>query len=245
MTISHAIITRGGWNEDVISMFCHWMSTAPEEAYFVDVGAYVGTVAIGVAACGYSVFAFEPHAANFNFLQESIALNPSYSSQIWPYQKALGNTTGTTCVSASSSDQSNARIVPGRGTSVDYQCPQGIVPITTLDEVTKNFQIWAINIDAQGFDPAVIAGAWKHLSGKTPPRYIRFKVETGMYNWQTLNTELNLEDILRGMQDLGYSLRDEDNDIIVNVKQHLLNVGHFATYMTAVYHGRPEGRSGG
>lgn len=75
---------------------------------------FLGTVTLGVAACGHSVLAFEPHSANFKLLEESVALNPSYASNIWTYQKALGNTTGTTCVSASSSEQGNARIVPGK-----------------------------------------------------------------------------------------------------------------------------------
>ncbi len=45
MQISHTLTTRGDWNDLLIGTVCHVMKSAPTDAYFVDVGAYVGKLA--------------------------------------------------------------------------------------------------------------------------------------------------------------------------------------------------------
>ena len=48
MQISHRMSTRGDWNEQLIQTVCHSMHrSAPKDAYFVEVGAYVGEFARG------------------------------------------------------------------------------------------------------------------------------------------------------------------------------------------------------
>ncbi|XP_071501692.1 uncharacterized protein [Diadema antillarum] len=229
---NHLLSGHTSWQDKTLVRFCNLMKNAPDDGLFVDVGAYVGTIAMGVAKCGYSVVAFEPFPQNFRMLQESAALNMFDTDRVLLYNMALGNRTGKVCLVASSSDQSNAKIPPsGKLTSVI--CNNGKVPIGRLDEVVKQLPVFILHIDVRGFEPAVIAGAERLLSGKSPPKYLMFTVHQG-YSKGALGIDKNFAEILDWLRKIGYKLKDSKHNSIDNGRDYLSEIGFNIDYVNGV-----------
>nr|XP_054771779.1 uncharacterized protein LOC129279705 [Lytechinus pictus] len=230
---AHLLSGQTGWQDKTLIRLCHLMNNAHEDAFFVDVGAYVGTIAMGVAACGHRVVAIEPHHQNFQLLQESVALNRLAEDRIFLYNIAIGNQTGKTCMAASSSDHSNARIPPSDQKSPLY-CKNGEISISRLDDVTKELPVWILHIDVRGYEPAVIAGAEKLLSRDSPPKYLMFSVQR-QYSTNALGNTLDFSDILDWLIKIGYKLKTAKHESIKVGKEYLAQLGYDTDYVTAVF----------
>ncbi|XP_072032987.1 uncharacterized protein [Amphiura filiformis] len=231
MQISHQLTTRGDWNDQLIGTVCHAMHSAPKDSYFVDVGAYVGALAFGVAQCGFNVAAFEPYSHTFRLLQESMALNHFDSDRVKLYNMALGNATGKACLAASSSDRSMARIYRSRD-----ECRNDQVTIDKLDRVMKGATIWYLYMDTGGFEPAILTGARSFLTGPEPPKYIHFKASHSGFTKEVMGTKMDLAGTLKWLDQIGYSLRDGSNEPIRSIDEFVMELGHQAEDVIAIYH---------
>lgn len=116
-----------------------------------DVGANVGEVSIvmsqQVAASG-QVFAFEPSARIYRYLQGNLALNGC--ANVTPRNMALGETPGTVMISDDRRDDMN-HIVTAGGTPVTC---------STLDaELPGDRRLALLKIDVEGAELSVLRGA--------------------------------------------------------------------------------------
>ena len=145
-------------------IWCRWIQAhVPRGATVIDVGAadgrFTDVLAAAVGPTGH-VIAIEPHPAAAARL----------SGRLWPALKtvhavALGATTGQAeLLVPADGAWSHCSIVPGAVPhGVETRLP---VPVVTLDAITADLaHVDFIKVDAQGSEPAIIAGAsrwWGH-----------------------------------------------------------------------------------
>ncbi|XP_033639831.1 uncharacterized protein LOC117300212 [Asterias rubens] len=233
--ISHSLIERGGWQEPLIVRMCKEMNKAPSDAFFVDIGAYVGTLALGLSACGHKVIVFEPMTRNTFLLKESVFLNQLSTDRFTIHNMAVGNFNGRACFSASSSNQGDGRFVSGGDDSHLCASHENAVQMIRLQDVLKeDTRIWTLHIDAQGFEAAVLAGAEAILTGTNPPQYLHVKLGQP-YSKETMSVTRGLVETLGWLKDIGYSLRDTDNEPIRDVSKFVWQLGHESAYVLGIH----------
>ncbi|XP_038044314.1 uncharacterized protein LOC119719078 [Patiria miniata] len=233
--ISHTLIERGGWEEELIVRMCREMNKAPSDAYFVDVGAYVGSLSLGVSACGHKVIAFEPMTRNAFLLKESVFLNQLSSERFTIHNMALGNVNGKACFLASSGNQGDGRFVSGGDEGHECNSHEDTIKMARLDDVLQeDFIIWTLHIDAQGFEPAVLAGAEWILTGPNPPRYLHVRLGS-VYSQEVMEVSRGLVETLAWLKEIGYALKNAANEPIRDLSKFVWSLGHEKSYVFGVY----------
>ncbi|XP_022087637.1 uncharacterized protein LOC110977649 [Acanthaster planci] len=233
--ISHSLIERGDWKEQLIVRMCREMNKAPKDAYFVDVGAYVGTLSLGVSACGHKVIAFEPMTRNAFLLKESVFLNQLPSEKFVIHNMALGNVQGTACFLASSNNQGDGRFVSGGDEGHECNSHENTIKMSRLDDVLQDgIRVWAMHIDAQGFEPAVLAGAEEILTSSNPPQYLHVRLGS-VYSTEVMEVSRGVVETLAWLKEIGYGLRNAANEPIRDLPKFVWGLGHEESYVFGVF----------
>jgi len=143
-----------------------WLSSIPEGASLLDVGANVGMYSIFAAVTrGARVFAFEPEAQNFALLCRNIAAN-NLNGRVSAWCAAVSDKSGFDQIFLS--DISTGASCHSLGESVDFHLrPTGPRFVqgsyaTTIDALVAGGVIDTpayIKVDVDGFDHKVIHGA--------------------------------------------------------------------------------------
>ena len=129
---------------------------------FVDVGAHWGFFALQAAthpAGEIDVIAFEPELMNATILYENVARNKS--SNVTVVCAACGHENALAPLLINST---MGHSISGADSRLDARAPSKWVPVVTLDGALANLQKPAdrrliLKIDAEGFEPNIIAGA--------------------------------------------------------------------------------------
>jgi FkbM family methyltransferase len=170
----------------------------------LDVGAHVGIfslVSASVVGKRGEVHAFEPVPANVAALERNVRLNGF--DNVVANRTAVGADEGEVVlglpdVAPDRGESSGMYTVAGRGRPVTAQ-------VVTLDSYVDGSvgdrPIRLLKIDAEGSEPAVLAGLARRLAS-APPSAILFEV-----NLESMRQQgFNLEDVLRPLRDARYRL---------------------------------------
>jgi FkbM family methyltransferase len=137
----------------------------------VDVGANFGyyTLLFGdIVGNNGRVIAIEPNPNAVSLLKETVQLN-GFASRTQIVECALGQHTGTTLLYAPDGEPKNATVVGQTGLP---DGPTIEVPAVTLDELAQRLgRIDVVKIDAEGSEPAIVAGM-KELIARDRPAII-------------------------------------------------------------------------
>ena len=107
--------------------------------------------------------------------------------------------------------------------------------IARLDDVLDdNIRIWTMHIDAQGFEPAVLAGAEGILTGPNPPQYLHVRLG-GVYSTEVMEVSRGVVETLAWLKEIGYGLRNAVNEPIRDLSKFVWSLGHEETYIFGVY----------
>lgn len=174
-----------------------WIAGFKTDEVLVDVGANVGMYTVWAAATrGVRVFAFEPESQNFALLNRNIFLN-NLGNRINAYCLAMSDVTGLNKLHLS-------QFMPGGschslGEKVDFKhepakpvYSQGCVS-ARLDDLVASGAVAEpdhIKIDVDGFEPKVIAGARRIISG-SKLRSLLIEVNQNLADHQQMVAELN------------------------------------------------------
>lgn len=168
---------------NVIDFLVNKKFVSPGKMTFVDVGANIGVIGIGLCRANKveRVISIEPAPLNFKLLQENIRLN-NFGKRIREYNCALGNKSGTLTMELAPDNFGDHRIKGGtrltqrslmneetrETVEVPSYCFDDLVLDKALfaDKGDENCVFW---IDVQGYEGYVFDGARKFLSRtKTP-----------------------------------------------------------------------------
>lgn len=133
----------------------------------LDIGANVGiwTVLLASHPKVNRVIAFEPSPSNLSFLRHNISVN-GVENKVTIVEAAVSDTTGTAFFSSEGSG-ATMRLAESGSFSVST---------VTVDEKTQNEKIGLIKIDVEGFEPAVLDGAWQTIENCLPRLYIEYSL---------------------------------------------------------------------
>lgn len=169
---------------------------------YVDVGANIGTTTLaGAYAVGEKgkVIAFEPHPRTFQYLTDSVNLNPDLAKRIILKHVALGEKKGETHISDLLMND------------INHVGDEGIpVELTTLDDALKDVaHIDLLKIDVEGYEKQVFLGAQEVL-GKTDAIYF----EVCEPNFSRFHyTADDLFEILEGANFTIHSVNENDHSL--------------------------------
>jgi FkbM family methyltransferase len=150
-----------------------WIAGFRETDVLVDVGANVGMYSVWAAKTrGVRVFAFEPESQNFALLNRNILMN-GLGPRVSAYCIALSDVAGLSQLHLSNfmagdSCHSLGEQVDFRHEPMTPAFSQGCVA-ARLDDLVASGAIEEpdhIKIDVDGFEPKVVAGAWKIVTGR-------------------------------------------------------------------------------
>ncbi len=128
----------------------------------LDIGANIGYDSVLFAKTAKTVYAFEPDSQNFKLLQKNIAENNI--KNIVAEQKAVGQCKGTVSIFRSKNNYGDQRVYSSKNQNVVSEQAE----VVNLDNYLKLLKIAMIKIDVQGYEPAVISGAYKIISRDKP-----------------------------------------------------------------------------
>lgn len=168
--------------------FLVWHNCLQPGAVVVDVGAYTGLYAMYAAKHGASVYAFEPHPANYQRLVENMSAN--WCGGINAGRMSVFNAAvGAECGRCAMVDLESRPPLTSAGKT--EAAPDGPVELLTLDSLNLP-RCDAIKIDVEGGELAVLRGAARTIAGFLP----RLIIEA--------NTEVEREALDRELSQYGY-----------------------------------------
>lgn len=139
----------------------------PEDKWFVDIGAHVGTYALSFAKKGAGVHAFECSPRTYNFLCANVALH-DLDFRVKTYNVALGASEGTTRYFFRSPDGGgNGCLEFGK----DQTNASVSVPLKRLDDY-KLSNVGLLKIDVEGYEKQVLEGAQETLRQNQYPPFL-------------------------------------------------------------------------
>lgn len=132
-----------------------WISDMKPNEIFFDVGANIGRFSMMAAACGLTVYAFEPVIANY---QELVALTKLNDLKIMAFPAAVSDRIRLGSIGA------------GRSTATFYDyafAPQGVMTIS-LNAFCSTMGVYPdhVKIDVDGDEPKILQGmclVWSHV----------------------------------------------------------------------------------
>lgn len=159
------MIAYGEWSEEEVRVLRQLIE---KDSVIVEAGANIGThtvpLAKTVGEIG-TVIAFEPQTEFFQTLCANVSLNGL--SNVDCRNAAVGETSGMIHVPAS--DFSRAENHSGR--SLSETGGEYTVPISSIDDLNLE-QLHLIKADVQGFESAVIRGAYQTINRLKPQLYL-------------------------------------------------------------------------
>jgi FkbM family methyltransferase len=133
--------------------------TVQSEYIVIDAGAWIGDFSAYATSKGATVYAFEPVKDTFDWLCKTAKLN---GENLYPVQKALGNSEGKISISIEHSGVSNS-IVEAFNLQMNAPLSKNeIVSLTTLDkfvEENKLERVDFIKSDIEGAERDMLSGA--------------------------------------------------------------------------------------
>ena len=152
-----------------------------ESKYFFDIGANIGTTCISFYKKfdqNSKIVAFEPVNENYRLLRANALLNNVPDEACNFVNKALGSKSAKATFNFKSFNTGGANIEYLKDDS-EVEGSSNITDVGTLDDYleAKNinpYDIKYIWIDTEGFEPEVIKGADKALSGASIPVFMEF-----------------------------------------------------------------------
>lgn len=154
-----------------------WMYTSvsagkvnSEQAYFVDVGANIGSCTAHIASLGYPVIAVEPVVEHMKAIQGTMAINPSF--HIEPHRIGISSTDRV----------SKGSILHGAqnwGSSEIVEDVNGTDELVfrTLGSVLGRRKIALLKVDCEGCEYAALKGASQVLAPNSATRIEMMKLE--------------------------------------------------------------------
>jgi FkbM family methyltransferase len=174
-----------------------WIAGFNPDDVLVDVGANVGMYTVWAAITrGVRVFAFEPESQNFALLNRNLYLN-ELGDQVSAYCLAMSDTAGLSQLHLSQFMAGGS--CHSLGEKVDFKhdpatpaFSQGCVSARLDDLVASGVvaEPHHIKIDVDGFEPKVIAGARKIITG-SKLRSLLIEVNQNLSDHQQMVAELN------------------------------------------------------
>jgi FkbM family methyltransferase len=146
---------------------------------FIDVGANIGLVSLGVAQrlnsqqMVFEVHAFEPMPKTFAYLKENIGLNPALAPHITTYNLGLSDKIGDATLFLFPSHSGAASMAPNPGFSQE----QVSIQLETLDNVllskipVQTSKV-VLKVDVEGFELFVLKGATAFIKQHRPILYL-------------------------------------------------------------------------
>ena len=127
---------------------------------YIDIGACIGEYCVWIASLGKKVFAFEPVPANFQGLEENVALN-NQQENITAYNVGLGEKEGMVHFDILSTVTGSSHI------SKDQE-KEGNVKIEVMDKILKESVVpddskVIMKLDVEGMEVEVLKGATEFL----------------------------------------------------------------------------------
>ncbi len=182
------IILGGVWETFVDTVICQ---LAQPGMSFLDIGANMGyyTVKVGgiVGEHGH-VYSFEPNPELYSFLQDNVQINGLQSrSQLWPL--ALGDQPGQAELGFNYENMGGGSLIDNTSRSQHVT-----VKIETLDRLLPSrTRIDLIKVDAEGYEPQILAGG-KRLLEENPEAMMI--MEVSIAHWRKWADPV---DVLRGL----------------------------------------------
>lgn len=132
-----------------------------------DIGANVGiwTVLLASHPKVSKVVSFEPSPSNLSFLRHNISIN-GVEDKVEIVEAAVSDAPGTAFFNNEGSGATMRLSDSGKFS----------VSTVTLDDIGNNLQIGLIKIDVEGFEPAVLDGAWQTIERCLPHLYIEYSI---------------------------------------------------------------------
>jgi FkbM family methyltransferase len=171
------IILGGVWETFVDDVLCR---LAKPGMNFLDVGANMGYNAVKIGRLiGPSgrIFAFEPNPELYPFLKDNVAIN-DLAPRACPFQLAVGDGEGSQDLSFDRGNMGGGSLFEAAGGS-----RVATVRVSTLDQcIAEGTRIDLAKIDAEGWEPRILAGA-KRLLRDNPAMTIL--LEVSIAHWRT------------------------------------------------------------
>ena len=156
-----ADLSAGRWEPETILAL---RTLLREGSRFVDIGAWIGPLALTAAAIGAEVDAFEPDPRALEALERNIALNPQLADRIFVHPYAVG-----------AADTEADLVAPGLGESVsslDRRHGDRVrVRVRSLDSVARDGIFRgadAVKVDIEGGEYAILRGLRRHTRDALP-----------------------------------------------------------------------------
>ncbi|MET3448780.1 FkbM family methyltransferase [Ralstonia sp. 1138] len=197
--ISNYVNMYGEWSEAEVELFQDILSPASN---VVEVGANIGmhTIPLSMICSEGKVVAYEPQRPIFHVLCGNIALNNRLN--IIARNIAVGDTAGIVNIQTSTYEQpwnyGSFSIKQGFTTEGEYEAATTVTQVEVI-KIDEDQQLRAlsgvdlIKIDAEGFEPEILKGAWDLIMLHKPRLFIE------------ANSEPVVRDVLQMLSAAGYT----------------------------------------
>ena len=181
--ISNHVNMYGEWSEAEVELFQDILTPASN---VVEVGSNIGmhTIPLSVTCEEGKIFAYEPQRPIFHILCANIALNNRLN--IIAQHLAVGDAAGSVNIPSSTYDEpwnyGSFSIERGFDAEGPYPSSTTLTPVNIIaldddPELQQAATIDLIKIDAEGFEPRVLKGAWNLISKHKPRLFIEADAE--------------------------------------------------------------------
>ena len=169
----------------------------PHDGFIVDVGCYIGTVALPLAKMGFSVLAIDGSQGNIECLERAVIKNDLYSIQA--IETVVSNSEYMCDFSSDTNPYNSIQV-------------GSMVQTTTLDKVLENIQYKSVNdntqnvpcsfikIDVEGYEKEVLEGSIEMLTTYHPS--ICLEINTHLLH----KRDMKPRDIFSYLDNLSYEL---------------------------------------
>lgn len=173
--ISQYVDMYGEWVEAEVDLFCSLLAGGA----CIEVGANIGLHTVPISRCASSVIVYEPQRPIYHVLCGNLALNDARN--VLAKNLGVGDAPDRVTIQTSTYDAAwnygSFSLTRGFHTEGAFPDPTASaeIEIVTLDDdpdVARLERIDLIKIDAEGFEPRVLAGALKTIARARPYLFI-------------------------------------------------------------------------
>jgi len=220
--ISRRIILGGVWEEELVRLSVDIMWN--KSGIVIDAGANIGQYSLTAAFLGHKVFAFEPIPQHVDMIRRSAALNgvsprihlfrnglSDYNTQTFIYfhKNNKGGSTIERLDAHEDETATDTRFIPGSRIKINLITLDDVLPI--MNDLYPKLDIAFWKADIEGYEPRMFRGAQKLFYQKRPAHII-FEILGKSF----VRTNCKLPFLLRGIMELGYTVKIIDNGYITN-----------------------------